>query len=119
MIHQPAPLGARRGGDGGLGTVTRVFVLALELEAHLPQARSLKDKRQVIRSLLDTARSRFGVAAAEVDHQDRWQRTTMGFAAVSSSAGHATDVIDEVERLAWSQRGLEIVRAERTWLEQP
>ena len=92
-------------------------MLALEVEAHVPQARSLKDKRQVIRSVLDTCRSRFSVAAAEVEHQDKWQRTTLGFAAVSASAGHATDVMDEVERLVWSQPGLEVVRAERSWLE--
>jgi len=100
-----------------VGTFAGVFVLALEVEAHLPQARSLKDKRQVLRSILDTARSRFAVAAAEVDHQDRWQRTTLGFATVSGSSSHATDVMDEVERLVWSQAGLEVVRAERSWLE--
>jgi uncharacterized protein YlxP (DUF503 family) len=94
-----------------------VLVLMLEVEAHLPQARSLKDKRQVLRSVLDTTRAQFSVAAAEVDHQDRWQRTTLGFATVSGSSSHAADVIDEVERLVWSQPALEIVRAERTWLE--
>ena len=94
-----------------------MFVLALEVEALLPQARSLKDKRQVLRSVLDTARSRFAVAAAELDHQDKWQRTTLGFATVSGSASHATDVIDEVERLVWSQSGLEVVHSERRWLD--
>ena len=94
-----------------------MFVLALEVEAHLPQARSLKDKRQVIRAVLDAARARYSVAAAEVEHQDRWQRTTLGFATVSSSAAHATDVMDEVERLVWGRPDLEVVRAERTWLE--
>jgi uncharacterized protein YlxP (DUF503 family) len=94
-----------------------VFVLALEVEAHLPHARSLKDKRQVLRSILDTARTRLSVAAAEVDHQDRWQRTTLGFATVSGTASHAADVIDEVERLVWSQAGLDVVRAERVWLD--
>jgi uncharacterized protein YlxP (DUF503 family) len=94
-----------------------MFVLALEVEAHLPNARSLKDKRQVLRSVLDTARSRFSVATAELDHQDKWQRTTLGFATISSSASHAADVIDEVERLVWSQTGLEVVRTERRWLD--
>ena len=71
----------------------------------------------MVRSVLDTARARFSVAAAEIAHQDKWQRTVLGFAAVSASASHATDVVDEVERLVWSQSGLEVVRAERTWLE--
>lgn len=95
-----------------------MFVLALEVEAHLPHARSLKDKRQVLRSVLDTARHRHAVAAAEVGFQDLWQRTLLGFATVSGSAAHATDVLDEVERLVWAQPGLEVTRAERTWLEQ-
>jgi len=91
-------------------------VLALEIEAHLPSSRSLKDKRQVVRSVLDTARHRYTVAAAEVGHQDLRQRTELGFAAVSGSVAHATQVIDEVERLVWSQPALEVVRADRSWL---
>jgi uncharacterized protein len=94
-----------------------VFVLALEVEAHLPASQSLKDKRQILRSVLDTARHRFSVSAAEVGYQDLWQRTELGFATVSSSATHASEVMDEVERLVWSQSGLEVVRADRTWLE--
>lgn len=94
-----------------------MFVLALEVEGHLPHARSLKDKRQVLRSVLDTARHRHAVAAAEVGYQDLWQRTLLGFATVSGSASHAHDVLDEVERLVWAQAGLEVTRAERSWLE--
>ena len=94
-----------------------MFVLALEVEAHLPASRSLKDKRQVLRSVLDTARRRYAVAAAEVGFQDLWQRTALGFAAVSSSTAHATEVMDEVERMLWAQAGLEVVRTDRSWLE--
>lgn len=94
-----------------------MFVLALQVEGHLPHAHSLKDKRQVLRSVLDVARQRYSVAAAEVDHQDVWQRTSLGFATVSSSARHADEVIDEVERFVWSQPGLEVIEAQRTWLE--
>jgi uncharacterized protein YlxP (DUF503 family) len=93
-----------------------VHVLALDVEAHLPASRSLKDKRQVVRSVLDTARHRFSVAAAEVGYQDLWQRTELGFATVSGSVTHATEVMDEVERLVWSQPALEVVRANRSWL---
>jgi uncharacterized protein YlxP (DUF503 family) len=94
-----------------------VFVLVLQVEAHLPASQSLKDKRQILRSVLDTARRRYSVAAAEVGFQDLWQRTELGFATVSGSAAHATEVMDDVERLVWSQAGLEVVRADRTWLE--
>lgn len=59
---------------------------------HLPASHSLKDKRQVVRSLLARLRNRFNLAAAEVDDQDRWQIATLGLVCVSSSA----IVVDEV-----------------------
>ncbi len=59
---------------------------------HLPASHSLKDKRQVVRSLLGRLRNRFDLAAAEVDDQDRWQIATLGLVCVSSSAS----IVDEV-----------------------
>jgi uncharacterized protein YlxP (DUF503 family) len=57
------------------------------------------------------------VAAAEVDHQDQWQRCELGFAAVSGTPGQVTDVLDSVERFIWSDLEIEVVSMERTWLE--
>jgi uncharacterized protein YlxP (DUF503 family) len=98
-------------------TVQWVFVLALEVELHVVDAHSLKDKRQVVKSIVETARRRFGISAAEIGRQDSWQRATLGFAVVASSARQATLVIDDVDRFVWAQPGVEIVSAERTWLE--
>ncbi len=94
-----------------------VHVLALSVELHLPQCRSLKEKRAVVKSMTDGARKRFAVAASETDHQDTWQRAQVGFACVSGSSAHATEVIDEVERFVWSFTESEVLRAERNWLE--
>ncbi len=94
-----------------------MVVLAFEVDLHLPASTSLKDKRMVVRSILDTARSRFGVAAAEIDHQDQRQRALLGFAAVSSSVSHATAVMDNVDRLVWSTAGVDVLSTERRWLE--
>jgi uncharacterized protein len=55
------------------------------IEIFLPAARSLKDKRQVVKSLIQRMRNRHNVAVAEVDHQDLWQRSTIALAAVASS----------------------------------
>ena len=93
-----------------------MFVLALEVDLHLNDARSLKDKRSVVTSMVDGARRRYRVAAAEVAHQDDRQRAVLGFAAVASTAAHATDVIDEVDRFVWSHPEVEVVSMERTWL---
>jgi uncharacterized protein len=94
-----------------------MFVLALEVQIRVVNARSLKDKRQIVKSVLEGARRRFAVAAAEVDAQDAWQRGVLGFAVVAASASHAEEVIDSVDRYVWSRLDLEIVSAERTWLE--
>ncbi len=60
----------------------------LTLEIHIPDARSLKDKRQVLRSLKDRLRGRFNVAVAELDHQDTWQRSQIGMVSLSNDEAH-------------------------------
>jgi uncharacterized protein YlxP (DUF503 family) len=99
------------------GNDSPMFVLALEMHIRIVNARSLKDKRQIVKSVLEGARRRFAVAAAEVGAQDAWQRGVLGFAVVAPSASHAEEVIDSVDRYVWSRLDLEIVSAERTWLE--
>jgi uncharacterized protein YlxP (DUF503 family) len=94
-----------------------MFVLAEEVELHLPHAHSLKDKRQVVKSLIEAGRRRFGISAAEVGRQDSWQRARLGFAVVASSAAQAESVLDEVDRFVWSRNEVEVLSAERTWLE--
>ena len=71
----------------------------------------------MLRPILEGARRRYAVAAAEVDHQDQWQRAGLGFAVVANSQHHATDVIDEVERFVWSHPEVEVLNTERRWLE--
>src|SRR3989454_9954212 len=56
----------------------------LTLEIHIPDARSLKDKRQVLRSLKDRLRRHFNGAVAGLDHQDTWQRSLIGVGALSA-----------------------------------
>jgi uncharacterized protein YlxP (DUF503 family) len=94
-----------------------MHLLALEVDLHIPAARSLKAKRSVVKSIVEAARHRYGVAAAEVGFQDQWQRASLGFAAVGSEASHVIDVIDEVERFVWSHPEIEVLSMERQWLE--
>lgn len=94
-----------------------MHVAALGVELHLPAVHSLKEKRATVRPVLEGCRHRFSVAAAEVDHQDRWQRATLGIAVVSGSAAHAVEVLDAVERFIWSFPELEVISCRRQWLE--
>lgn len=75
-----------------------MVVMCCEVQLYLSQSRSLKDKRQVVKSLKDRLRSRFNVAVAEVEHQDLWQRGTLGLAAISTEADHARQMLDEAVR---------------------
>ncbi len=68
----------------------------LAMELHIPESASLKAKRAVVKHVTETCRSRFGVAAAEVGHQSKWQRSEVGFAAVSGSPGNVVVVLDAV-----------------------
>lgn len=94
-----------------------VHVLALTVELHLPASRSLKDKRAVLTSIVDTCRRRYGVAIAETDHQDTWQRAELGVATVSGTPGQCEDVLDEVERYLWSVVEVDVLDLSRHWLE--
>jgi len=57
------------------------------LEIHLPGAGSLKAKRQVLRSLKERLKAHFNVSVAEIDHQDLWQRATLGIVGIASARG--------------------------------
>jgi uncharacterized protein len=59
----------------------------LTLDINIPESRSLKDKRQVLRSLKDRLRRRFNVAVAELEHQDVWQRAVIGVVTLGDQAG--------------------------------
>jgi uncharacterized protein YlxP (DUF503 family) len=59
-----------------------MIVGTLTVRLLVREARTLKDKRQVVRSILDRLRGQFNVAAGEVDHLDDHRQATLGFAAV-------------------------------------
>ena len=92
-------------------------MLALAIELHIPQSHSLKEKRAVLRPVLDGLRNRHPVAVAETDYQDKWQRAEIGIVAVSSSATLVAQVVDDAERFVWSFPEVEVTDARRSWLE--
>lgn len=78
----------------------------LTLELHIPDAQSLKDKRQVLRSLKDRLRRQFNVAVAEMEHHDVWQRSVVGVVTISNEEKHLREVLqkalDEADRILGS-----------------
>ena len=93
------------------------YVLAIEIDLHVPSARSLKEKRQALRPVIDRIRARLPVSVAETDGQDTWQVAALTVAVAASSPDVADEIIDEVERTVWSRPDLEVTQVRRTWME--
>jgi uncharacterized protein YlxP (DUF503 family) len=68
------------------------------IELRLPGNGSLKGKRSVVKSVVARVGREFNVSIAEVDAQDAWQRAVLGVACVSSSAGYAHGLLEQVVR---------------------
>jgi uncharacterized protein YlxP (DUF503 family) len=75
----------------------------------------LKEKRAVLKPIVEGLRHRFSLSVAETDFQDKWQRAEIGVAVVSATAGHAQEVVDSVERWVWSRPDIEVSRFETEW----
>lgn len=75
-------------------------VAALTLQLRIPLSRSLKDRRQVVRSLKDKLRHGFNVSVAELDEPATWQSATIGIAAISSSRDYLTGLVAQLEQAA-------------------
>lgn len=90
---------------------------AVRFELRIPESRSLKAKRAVLRPIVDGLRHRFKVSVAEVDHQDTWQRAAIAVAVVAASDGHLRDVLANVERQVAHAPGIELLDMETAWLD--
>jgi uncharacterized protein YlxP (DUF503 family) len=79
-------------------------IAKLIIELEIPHAQSLKDRRQVVRSIKDKLRHSFNLSIAELDDSAVWNRATLGIVTISSSMNYLTGQIhlidDAVQRLA-------------------
>jgi uncharacterized protein YlxP (DUF503 family) len=93
-------------------------IAKLTIEISIPDAQSLKDRRQVVRSIKDKLRHGFNVSVAELDDANLWSRATLGVAAISGSSaylsGQMREVDDAIHRLA-NIHGAEILDS---WVEE-
>ncbi len=69
-----------------------------EISLHLPDCHTLKEKRQIVKSIIARVRNQFEVAIAEVEDNDLWQIATLGVSCVGNSSQHAGDVLESVRR---------------------
>jgi uncharacterized protein len=75
-------------------------IASLTLELYIEAAQSLKDRRQVVRSLKDRLRTSFNVSVAELDSAELWNRATIGIVGISSSRDYLDGLMKNVENAA-------------------
>src|SRR5579884_3488908 len=91
-----------------------MVVGAMLIRLHLPASQSLKEKRQVVKSLTARLANQFGVSAAEVGELDVWQVAELGVGCVTNEVGHAERVLDAAVRYVEETRpDLEILDVAR------
>lgn len=93
--------------------VSAMKVGVLRVEFVVPGPGSLKEKRRVVKSLKERLQSRFKVSAAEVDHQELWQRGALGIAVVGPDGRIVASVLDEVLRFMRRDARIELSTHER------
>lgn len=94
------------------------MVVALAIaELHLPQARSLKDKRRVVKGLIERIHAKFRVSIAETDHHDLHQRAEIAIAAVHQGEHELEALLEEIRRILDTEPEAYLTRWDPEYLE--
>lgn len=73
-----------------------MIIVVAEVECILYEGRSLKNKRSVMKQLMQKIQNKFNVAIAETEYQDLWQRMKLGIVTISNEWTHAEQTIQQV-----------------------
>ena len=85
-------------------------------ELHLGACQSLKEKRQIVKSLKDRLHRQFNVSVSETDHQDLWQRAELSAAVVTTDRRHAEQVLQHADRLVAAADGARVMDSSTSYL---
>ena len=84
----------------------------LQVELSLPGSHSLKDKRRLVKSLLDRLHNEFNVAAAEIDAQDNYRQAHLAVTCVSTESRHANQILSHIMSAVEREAEMVVVRYE-------
>lgn len=82
------------------------MIVYAECSFFIPMAASLKDKRSVVKRMIDRTKNQFNISVAEIDHQQVWQRTTLALVVVNSSQQVAEQEV---------QRAIQLLESNPEW----
>ena len=88
----------------------------LQVEVHLPDAHSLKDKRSVLKSVRDQLRGRFNVAVAEIDPSEKWQLATLGITTIAEDRAYVQGLLRQVTEWIRANGLVALSRVEEEYL---
>lgn len=81
----------------------------LQMDFMIPGARSLKDKRRVVKSLKDQLRNKYNCSVAEVEYLELWSRARIAICVVSGESRHANTQLNEIAKYAMLRADAELV----------
>jgi hypothetical protein len=94
-------------------------VAAMRLELSLPATRSLKEKRSVLRPVVEGLRRMASYSVAEVDHHDLWRRAGLGVAVVAKDRRELERMMQRVEKFLDRQQEVDIAQVLISYLDDP
>lgn len=81
----------------------------LQMDFLIPGARSLKEKRRVLKSLKQLLHNRFNCSIAEIEFQEVWNRARLAACVVSDDSRHANEQLNEIARFAENKQDAELL----------
>ena len=93
-----------------------MWLAVIRLQLLIPGARSLKDRRQAVRSLKERLKGRFDAACSEVGDLESWNRAFLSLALVANEKPILQDVADEIARYAQNDAYVQVTGIDRDYL---
>ncbi len=90
-----------------------MWIAVLQVHLLIPGSRSLKDRRQAVRSLKERLRARFDVACAEVGDLETWNRAALGVAAVGNEKPRLQDLVSEITRYVQNDPNVQVTGVDK------
>ncbi len=93
-----------------------MFIISCEIKLHIPMAHSLKDKRRIIKSIMEKSKNKFNIAIAEVGENDLWQSSVIAFVSVSNDKKHLDSLVKRVINFIEGYSEIQLIEFREDWL---
>ncbi len=95
---------------------SRMLLGICTINLYLSDSHSLKDKRNVIKSIKSRIRNNFNVSVSEINNYDLWKKTTLGIACIGNEKKYINNILNEVIKFVENQNKLQLINFKTTIL---